>query len=593
MLHTLTVLSLILASFVLVSGEVMFTRTRAPEGWHIQRRAAPTGMVNFIFALKQQHLDVLESKFWSVSDPKSSEYQNFMSIEEVMSIIAPKAEDVTLVTEWLLLHGVKSSEIKPLGDALEVTTTVAVAENLFQTQFFQYNNKAMKKTVVRQFGSYSLPSAIRSRVDLITGVTNFPPPSDARYGRKRNVPNADLGVVAQTIYSLYGIGTQTFGNATSTTSQGVIEFQGQDYDKEDLQQYATLTGIKITPLSDDHIIGPEQDEPETEADLDIQFVATVNTEATNWFWLEDPTAWLYGFATHFFNTTDVPLVISISYGWWEGDQCTIDPDNCQQLGVTDDQYTARVNTEFQKIGLRGVTMVVSSGDSGAHTRTDYECTAPTLRADFPGASPYVTSVGATQITNASPLSTQPKICTQFQAAGCAASGTEVAVSYQVAGFTSGGGFSEVAVQPDYQASAVKSYLSSGVALPPATMYNASNRAHPDVAAVGHNGLIYEGGVEAVGGTSQSAPTVAAILSLLNQASLSKSGKPIGFANPLLYTIWAAVPTAFTDITVGDNKCTEAGCATGCKGWLAAKGWDPVTGLGSLNYPVLQNYILSH
>jgi len=201
-------------------------------------------------------------------------------------------------------------------------------------------------------------------------------------------------------------------------------------------------------------------------------------------------------------------------------------------------------------------------------------------------------VGATQITNPVALATQPKICTQY-GTNCAATGTEVAVSFNVAFFTSGGGFSEVADQPSYQTTAVKNYLNSGVTLPPASYYNQSRRATPDVSAVGHNNLIYASGIEAVGGTSASAPIWAGIASLLNQASIAKSGAPLGFLNPLLYQIAADQPTAFNDITSGDNICTESGCASTCKGWYATKGWDPVTGLGTPNYGALLAYIQSH
>jgi tripeptidyl-peptidase-1 len=552
-----------------------------------------------MFALKQQNLAALESKFWSVSNPKSAEYKHFLSIDEISSMIAPKAGDVAAVTHWLLLHGI--TDIISFSDALEVFTTVGVAERLFQTEFFEFQHEEWSKVVVRQFGSYSLPDAVSQSIDLITGLANFPAPYHGAHplhvAPRPNPshlrrPDADLGVVAQTVYSLYNIGPQKFGNATSITSQGVIEFEEQTFSPEDLVQYASLSGIQITPLTKDHIVGTNADYGAIEATLDIQFISTVNTEATNWFWIEDGTAWLYGFTTHFFNTTTVPLVISISYGWWEGDQCYIDPDVCQQLGVTDDAYVARVNVEFQKVALRGISILVSSGDSGAHTRTDETCTAKTLRAEFPSSSPYVTSVGATQITNPVALATQPKICTQY-GTSCAATGTEVAVSFQVAFFTSGGGFSEVADQPSYQTTAVKNYLNSGVTLPPATYYNASRRGAPDVSAVGHNNLIYASGIEAVGGTSASAPIWAGIASLLNQASIAKSGAPLGFLNPLLYQIAADQPTAFNDITSGDNICTESGCAAACKGWYATKGWDPVTGLGTPNYGALLAYIQSH
>lgn len=49
---------------------------------------------------------------------------------------------------------------------------------------------------------------------------------------------------------------------------------------------------------------------------------------------------------------------------------------------------------------------------------------------------------------------------------------------------------------------------------------------------------------------------------------------------------------FTDVTVGDNKCTEDGCKPECQGFVATKGWDPVTGLGTPNYAAMKKYVLS-
>jgi len=159
----------------------------------------------------------------------------------------------------------------------------------------------------------------------------------------------------------------------------------------------------------------------------------------------------------------------------------------------------------------------------------------------------------------------------------------VAVSVDGAGFTSGGGFSTYTPMPSYQKTVVDGYLKSGVKLPPQSYYNNTHRAYPDIAAMGNNFLIYMqqfGGWTGVGGTSASTPTVAGIAAYLNDLSYSKKGKPLGFLNPLLYQMHAEVPEAFTDVTVGDNKCTEDGCFPTCQGYMATKGWDPVTGLGT-------------
>mmetsp|Transcript_63878 Transcript_63878/g.144158 ORF Transcript_63878/g.144158 Transcript_63878/m.144158 type:complete len:272 (+) Transcript_63878:2-817(+) len=250
-----------------------------------------------------------------------------------------------------------------------------------------------------------------------------------------------------------------------------------------------------------------------------------------------------------------------------------------------------------KLGLKGVSLFASSGDSGANGRTDSFCQEAKLNPVFPAGSPYVTAVGATMLTNAeTALKTPPPVCSSGTYAGtCASGGKEVAVSFQKAGFTSGGGFSSYAARPAYQTVAVEAYLKSGTSLPPSSYFNASGRGYPDVAAMGDNFLVYiksEGGWQPVGGTSASAPTWAGIAARLVDLALAKTGKPLGLINPLLYKMYAEKPQAFTDVTVGDNKCTEDGCAEVCKGYECAKGWDPVTGLGTPNYDVMESYVSS-
>ena len=95
----------------------------------------------------------------------------------------------------------------------------------------------------------------------------------------------------------------------------------------------------------------------------------------------------------------------------------------------------------------------------------------------------------------------------------------------------------------------------------------------------------------IGGTSASAPVFAGMVALLNQ-STGSTGQ--GNINPSLYQLAAVAPTAFHDITSGDNKVfCQAGTPTGqptalvCPsagvlGFSAATGYDLATGLGSLD-----------
>jgi len=294
-------------------------------------------------------------------------------------------------------------------------------------------------------------------------------------------------------------------------------------------------------------------------------------------------------------TKDVPLISSISYGWNEEDQCEngIGAQECTALGVDSKGYARRVNIEFQKIGLRGLSLFSASGDSGANGRTDPSCTEDHLNPPFPAASPFITSVGATQISDASGQANLPgQGPPGCQGRSCASGGVEQAVSFDQARFASGGGFSWVAPTPDYQKTAVASYLSSGVKLPtPATMFNAQGHGFPHIAALGSQVLIEsQGTIEPVGGTSASSPIVAGIFTLLNDYVNTNTGRPLGFVSPLIFKMGASCPKCFTDITVGDNICTENGCSPGCQGFLCTKGWDPVTGWGTPVYPEMLKFV---
>jgi len=77
-------------------------------------------------------------------------------------------------------------------------------------------------------------------------------------------------------------------------------------------------------------------------------------------------------------------VCSISYAWYELDQCDISPGvaPCENQPVPAGSaiFVNAVNQLFAKAAARGVTLVAASGDSGAHGRTDPTCSSPTTRA---------------------------------------------------------------------------------------------------------------------------------------------------------------------------------------------------------------------
>jgi len=269
--------------------------------------------------------------------------------------------------------------------------------------------------------------------------------------------------------------------------------------------------------------------------------------------------------------------------------------NAQCAGLSPKQYIDRVNVELQKLGLRGVSVLVASGDHGAlcvPKSTSFpngDCLP-----SFPATSPFVTAVGGTMMAGAHAASSfSAPVCNKGgkYESKCTSGGSEVVWSAQwsdTMSGTSAGGFSNVslrATDAPWQDAAVTSYISEmkkkggyGNSLPVQGTWNESGRAIPDISANAFNfytGLL-DHSAKLVVGTSGAAPVVAGLIALAN-ANRIVAGKPVlGPLNALLYKLAASHPDVFQDVTVGHNKCvTPAHCENG---FSAATGWDPATGL---------------
>eukprot|EP01006_Ploeotia_vitrea_P035009 TRINITY_DN65830_c8_g4_i1.p1 TRINITY_DN65830_c8_g4~~TRINITY_DN65830_c8_g4_i1.p1 ORF type:complete len:907 (+),score=484.91 TRINITY_DN65830_c8_g4_i1:122-2842(+) len=227
---------------------------------------------------------------------------------------------------------------------------------------------------------------------------------------------------------------------------------------------------------------------------------------------------------------------------------------------------------------------------------------------YPASSPYVTAVGATRLSE-----NNAGFCNQ-----AASDAVGFGVSREVecprrdvvssiathSRITSGGGFSQLfpASAAPWQAEAVSQYVKAHQAsgeMPPANTYNASNRAYPDVSFAGHHYLVGMNPLgtdimscpcmlHSVDGTSCSSPAFAGIVGLINTRLLAQGEPVLGPINPLLYKMAAEFPEAFTDVVDGDNKCMEKLCSEW--GYVAARGWDPVSGLGVPNVERILEYL---
>ncbi|OCH91088.1 subtilisin-like protein [Obba rivulosa] len=601
-------------------------RRSVPIRWTPVRRADHHAVLPLRIGLKQNNLDNIEDYLLDVSHPESSNYGKYWTPAKVAKTFRPSSEAVDIVRAWLVESGLESHRIglSPTGGWIHAMVSIGEAEHLLGTKYYVYQSSQGDVTHLACEGAYHLPEHVSKHVDFVTPTLHFnakmkrsdSPGSVRRIGQPGAgtvtpklvgpIKDASIGtelhdcnnqITLPCLRALYGFEYTPL--AASENSLGIVEYTPNVYIPSDLDQFfknysKSQVGERPVLVSID---GGSIDINET----DINFLAESNLDLQYAMGLvgKQQQVTLYqvgdvignGSFNNFLDALDgsycafeggndpafdglypdpapggfkgpnqcggAPLthVISTSYGYNEADLTPA--------------YMQRQCAEYAKLGLMGITVLYSSGDNGVAGNQGLCLTedgeeaegAPRFMPGFPGTCPYITSVGATQVNPGAKVTDPESACEQV--------------------IFSGGGFSNVFAIPEYQRAAVRTYLTKYPPPYAANIYNSSgySRAFPDISANGANYLVViQGKVFRLYGTSASSPVSAAILSAVNDARLSEGKGPIGFINPTIYS--SAFNGAFNDITNGTNP----GCGT--NGFAARPGWDPITGLGTPNFPEL-------
>jgi tripeptidyl-peptidase I len=520
---------------------------------YIQREEAnPNIYHEVVFAVKQRNLEKMEKLFHEVSDPRSPKYGQFWTREQVAALTAnPIATEK--INQFLGDNGATVVKSTTYGEYITAIAPISTWSKLFATKFYNFEHESKAKTVAR-CAEYSLPKELVEYVEGVFNTVQLPSPVPLRASPilKSNSTLPSKTITPDVINSYYHV-TSNVGN--SLASQSLFESLEQYYSPADLATFEANYNIPSQEVTTD-IGGYESDsvctsDPNScaEANLDVQYLIAVSQVTPTTYWYEGATdsflAWIKAVA----DTTNPPLVHSISYGSIETSLPAF--------------FANSFNTEAMKLGVQGVSVLVSSGDDGVanfQARTNPKKCG--YNPSFPASSPYVTAVGATQ--------------------GPESGSTEIACTSDAGGvITTGGGFSTIFTAPDYQTDAIKGYFSTLSAdQQPAAGYATTGRGYPDISMAGYNYEVVIGGsTYKVSGTSASSPVVAGFVSLVNAARLASGKKPLGFLNRAIYQSGALITN---DITSGKNNCT-ASIVCCDEGFSAAAGWDPLTGFGSLDY----------
>lgn len=532
----------------------------------------------------------LDTLLRQLQNPSSPNYHHWLTPEQFGERFGLSPNDLAKITSWLQAEGFRVDEVARSRSWVAFSGTAAQAEAAFHISIHRYvvNNETHYANATEP----SVPSALSGLVVAFRGLNDFRPRPRSvlkRGGGTRPdftssitgdhfLAPADFATIYD-VQSLYNAGYDGTGQSIAVMGQTDL----QDPTKpafNDIQAFRAAAGLPPSNPTVILIPGPDpgfSKDDIGEADLDIEWAGGVAKGATIIYVNSGTAGGAFDSLTYAIDNNVAP-VISISYGDCEPDIGSAGLDMFETLG--------------EQANSQGITLLGPGGDDGA-TDCDFSTSTTTvdiathgLAVDFPASMPSFTGVGGTQFNDASG--------NYWSATNNANSGsalgyipeqvwnTTVADKQLAAG---GGGKSVHFPKPIWQA---------GDGVP-----NDGARDVPDISLAAdpdHDGYLTcsqgscvtgfrdaNSNLTVVAGTSAGVQAFAGVMALIDQKTNSSQGN----INPVLYALAASSPSAFHDITTGNNdEPCQAGtpdCPSGGEiGYTAGPGYDLATGIGSID-----------
>jgi len=542
-----------------------------------------------------------------LANPKSPNFHKYLSPAQFGERFGLSLNDIAKITNWLQSQGFTNIQVANGRNQISFDGNVGQIESAFSLEMHNY---AVDGVVhLANAGEPAIPAALSGAVIGLGSLNDFAPKPRAKIqshltsyvsGNHFLTP-ADFATIYD-INALYAAGADGAGQKIAVVGQSTVS-------TTDLNNFRSAAGLPASTVTMTNAVGTATkcSGDEGESDLDIEWSGGVAKRAQIIFVFagvpvgqkcntRSKSVWD---ALQYAVDHNVAPFISTSYGFCES-------------GLPSG-FPMQVQGWAQQAITQGQTIVAASGDAGAADCESANSTSAThgLGVDVPASIPEVTGAGGNEFSGDTP--TCSTACPPgddppyWSAAGATSDTVSSALEYipemawndtsaSISGggglSASGGGASMFFAKPTWQ---------TGLGVPPDgkrdvpdISVSASNFQDPYLVcsedgdatpcASGFRDSV-GGNFFAVGGTSASAPTLSAILALVNQYIGNTGMAPV---NPTLYSLAASNPSVFHDVTTGDNKvpCTapSTDCPSGTTqiGFTAGTGYDQVTGLGSVD-----------
>jgi len=481
----------------------------------------PKAIFTFKIAFAPQNLDVLNSTFWQISNPKSPLFGKHLTDEQIADLISLPQTEIAKVDEFLKRDSEQICEVKTKlslhRDYLRVRTCVGQAESIFPNlKLGFYQRMGTTKRILRSVNLVDagenlhflgIPKSLHSLMAGVHDITDVPMmltrsnSESEKFNPFQWFPKTDKELSLPEIADYFQIPKAPLAESLLNTDNpqvrnSVVEFGDAAFSKQDLEDLQKYYGLPLDPVT--KIVGTEEDKVViNEVDLDVETITAIAKGAQTWDFVFDDSTSLVDVIETVMKTPGSPKTVSCSWGGPESD--------------AGKSIVFAANTALLKLGLAGFTWINDAGDAGP-TLNPADCNSFDPR--FPAVSPYVLGVGGVKITKATGV--------------------------EGAWFRSSGGFSNYFDRPAFQNEAVENYLSKAP-LPPnpnGSRFSTTGRAFPDVAAfAAYFPIFYQGKLQPIGGgTSTATPQWAGLITLVNALRYQKGLGPLGPLAPTLYKL---------------------------------------------------------
>jgi xanthomonalisin len=551
-------------------------RSIAPATWTVNVRDKPqlasniqvtpleaSKVLNVAVGLKLRNTDKLDAFLRDLHTPGSASYRKYLTPAEFKAAYGPTDQQAQAVVAHLQKSGFSHITVAPNNLLITANGNALNATAAFNTSIKQFSRDGKQ-----YFGNDSDAQVPQSLGGIVTAVLGLQNISEYRV-MSHQVPLVTDGTGVNTTHSPTALPSIYHAGSTPTayaTSVAVIGWNDQAQTQADLTQFTTANlldpvDFKIVKVPSDGVF-PAGDNGEWA--LDTQTIIGVSGGVKQMLFYTAPTAnnALVTAAENQAVVDNIAKVINCSYGLDEGD--TLDGTQAQDDAV------------FAQAVAQGQIFSVSSGDAGVYEWSPGGGNASGFigpKTDLthysvsePASSPYVVSVGGTQVTTSLTGSTMWVGEPVWNDGGPAA--------IPAAGFklwATGGGVSSSEPAPAWQVAVLGSQV--------------VNRMLPDVAFNAHSGIAIVGGVPGSWeGTSLSSPIFVGAFARIETAANNSIGLPTSD----MYRDFSKPENAglLHDVTSGNNGYQG-------HGYAAAPGWDAATGWGSFDIEKLATFAVAN